>query len=365
MIGRRAGAALVLALAVLTLGGQAGDAARQKLLPLPTPDEGNATVVRVAFDVLPRKGKTLSRKTAAHVFLSHPEQLRGPLLLTGAAAQTRKPRRYHFDAFVVLLRRSGAPLGDASGLALEARVTGVAATAFMLAGFTAQTLPNAIGAAAPSSLCTALKAATKKPSAVAFDDGTKTDKAPTAAQKVALARAAAGLCNGGAASVAAVDKLLAPLGGGTLVPAGFTPGLAAGTWKGTWTNQTFGTTGSLTFAIDASGGVLTFAVAPTGNVFGCATPAPETYTVTQGAGANHWNADGFDVQAASAAFGQLEVSLAYPSGKLTGHGANPSCFSGLSWTLDGAATPNAIDGTVTISLPGGLSATTKIALTRS
>jgi hypothetical protein len=56
---------------------------------------------------------------------------------------------------------------------------------------------------------------------------------------------------------------------------------AVGTYTGTWTNQTFGSTGPVTFQVsDTSPGVLTMTVTLGGHVFGGAAPPPFTVTGT-------------------------------------------------------------------------------------
>lgn len=56
---------------------------------------------------------------------------------------------------------------------------------------------------------------------------------------------------------------------------------ALGTFTGTWNNQTFGTTGPVTFQVsDTSPGVLTMTVTLGGNVFGGVAPPPFTVTGT-------------------------------------------------------------------------------------
>jgi hypothetical protein len=56
---------------------------------------------------------------------------------------------------------------------------------------------------------------------------------------------------------------------------------ALGTYTGTWTNQTFGSTGPVTFQVsDTSPGDLTMTITLGGNVFGRAAPPPFTLTGT-------------------------------------------------------------------------------------
>ncbi len=142
-------------------------------------------------------------------------------------------------------------------------------------------------------------------------------------------------------------------------PAGFTPAFIAGTWNGSWRNQTFGTTGSAQFAVATpTPSSFTFQATLGGNVFGCPTPPPASGEITQGTGVNHWNADGFTVKTQNST-----VSYDFKANAFTGNGVS-SCNPGITWTIKGAFDGNAFSGTVSISLPGGVSATSVIELKR-
>ena len=146
-------------------------------------------------------------------------------------------------------------------------------------------------------------------------------------------------------------------------PKGFTPAMLAGTWTGTWNNQTFNTNGTLTLTI-TGGKSLVFTAAITGNTFGCAAPGPQTFTLPAGSGPNHWTAKGFSIANPSAAFGTMNVTYAYPSGSLTGSGNGPACATGISWQLTGAFTKTSFSATAHITLPGGSTATTVVSLAK-
>lgn len=147
-------------------------------------------------------------------------------------------------------------------------------------------------------------------------------------------------------------------------PKKFTPAVLAGTWAGTWTNQTFSTTGTLTLKISSAHNALVFAATITGNTFGCAAPTPQKFTLPAGKGANHWTAKGFSLSNPSPAFGTMNIIYAYPSGALTGSGKAPACAPGISWTLTGKFTAKAFNATAHITLPGNSTATTVVSLTK-
>ncbi len=145
---------------------------------------------------------------------------------------------------------------------------------------------------------------------------------------------------------------------------GFTPAALAGTWAGTWDNQTFNTTGTLTLTISSAGGKLGFTAAITGNTFGCTAPGPQTFTLPAGSGPNHWTPRGFSISNPSAAFGTMNVTYAYPSGTLTGSGKDPACAPGIAWQLTGKFAATTFDATAHITLPGGSTATTVVSLAK-
>jgi hypothetical protein len=148
------------------------------------------------------------------------------------------------------------------------------------------------------------------------------------------------------------------------VAVGFKAAMLAGTWAGTWNNQTFNTSGTLTLTISSADNALGFSAAITGNTFGCTAPGPQTFTLPAGAGANHWTAQGFAISNPNAAFGTMNVTYAWPAGTLTGSGNGPACATGISWTLDGAFTATTFNATAHITLPGGSQATTVVSLAK-
>jgi hypothetical protein len=148
----------------------------------------------------------------------------------------------------------------------------------------------------------------------------------------------------------------------------FTPKTLAGTWKGTWTNQTFGSTGPAKIVAKslAGGTKLVFTADFGGNVFGCADPPPESAKpLAKGAGANHWSAKGFTIKATSKAFGTLTLTHNASTGALTGSGANPTCAVNLKWSVRGKFAGKKFTGTVTIKLANGSTAVSALSLTRT
>ena len=147
----------------------------------------------------------------------------------------------------------------------------------------------------------------------------------------------------------------------------FTPKTLAGTWSGTWTNQTFGSSGPATVTARSLAGntKLLFSVDFRGGVFGCPSVPPEsTRPLPKGIGANHWNAAGFLIKGKSKDFGTLTLSYRASSGNLRGSGANPPCAQGLSWSIIGAFVGSQFSGKVKIKLASGQTAISDISLTR-
>ena len=147
---------------------------------------------------------------------------------------------------------------------------------------------------------------------------------------------------------------------------GFTPKLLAGTWNGSWMNETFGSTGPAKFVVTAPNNTkLLFTVDFGGNVFGCEDPPPGKGGITKGTGANHWNAVGFTIKNASPVFGTTTLVYTHANKKLRGNGMNPTCNPGLKWKIDGTFSGKTFAGTIQITLPDGMSAVSKLTLTRS
>jgi hypothetical protein len=147
--------------------------------------------------------------------------------------------------------------------------------------------------------------------------------------------------------------------------AGFTPRSIAGTWRGTWTNETFNSTGPAFISVKAPQNKrLVFNADFGGNVFGCQDPPAEKGGITKGSGANHWNARGFVIKRRSNAFGTLKITYSHARRTLTGNGTNPTCNNGLRWSLSGRFEGKKFTGTVNITLPDGTPAVSRLNLSR-
>jgi len=148
----------------------------------------------------------------------------------------------------------------------------------------------------------------------------------------------------------------------------FTPNTLAGTWKGTWKNQTFGSTGPAKIVIKslAGGTKMKFGLSLGGNVFGCSSvPAESSPAIGRGSGPNHWNAGGFMLRGASKDLGALTVTYKAATGALVGSGTNPPCQPGLSWSVKGTFSDVSFNGNVAIKLANGTTATSVIAVSHS
>jgi hypothetical protein len=164
-----------------------------------------------------------------------------------------------------------------------------------------------------------------------------------------------------------VIAVVAALAGSASAAAPFTPKTLAGTWNGTWKNETFGSTGSAKIVAKSLAGnsKLMFSVNFGGSVFGCPSVPPEsTKPLPKGAGVNHWSATGFAVKGASKDFGVLKLTYKSASGALTGSGSNPPCATGLSWSISGKFAAKTFTGKVNIKLASGQTAISDINLTR-
>jgi hypothetical protein len=149
----------------------------------------------------------------------------------------------------------------------------------------------------------------------------------------------------------------------------FKPAQLAGSWKGTWHNVTFGSTGAAFIRAKAIGAgdkaKLNFVSDFGGNVFGCANPPADGATLTKGVGANHWGPAGFVIKGNSKAFGKLTLTYNNVKKTIVGGGSNPTCNPGLTWKVSGKFTGKSFGATVNIHLPDGSNAVSKISLKKS
>lgn len=156
------------------------------------------------------------------------------------------------------------------------------------------------------------------------------------------------------------------LSGPAVSATGFTPKLLAGTWSGSWKNETFGSTGPAKIVASAPGNTrLLFNVDFGGNVFGCEDPPAGSGGIAKGTGPNKWNAAGFRIVKDSPAFGKTDLTYVHRTKTLRGTGFNPTCNPGLKWALAGKFSGNTFAGTINITLPDGTAAVSKLSLTRA
>jgi hypothetical protein len=178
-------------------------------------------------------------------------------------------------------------------------------------------------------------------------------------------------------SVVVVAVALAAFGGilsagaasdGQTAATTFKPKQFVGTYSGTWTNTTFGSTGPFSLVIKYSSRTekMTATLDFGGEVFGCTDPAADKATLRKGKGTNRWNTKGFNVSRTSTGLGKGTLKFKRSTSALTGGGADPSCRTGLKWALDGAKlTKSAITGSVNITLPDGTTAVATLSASKS
>ena len=146
----------------------------------------------------------------------------------------------------------------------------------------------------------------------------------------------------------------------------FTPRVFAGTWTGTWSNVTFGSSGPAFIKGTVVGrglaAKLKFRSDFGGNVFGCADPPADAVVLTHGRGANHWNAAGFAVKGHSKAFGDTVLAYRHATRSITGSGGKPRCNPGLTWRVSGKFAGKVFTGTVNITFQDGSTALSKLRL---
>lgn len=165
--------------------------------------------------------------------------------------------------------------------------------------------------------------------------------------------------------LAVVPLALAMTAVATSAGASFTPSALAGTWKGTWKNQTYGSTGPAVIKATVSGKNLNYVSDFGGHVFGCNNPPPEKGKITPGSGANHWNAAGFVYKRKSTSLGNTTLTYKHGAKTFNGGGSDPTCLKGLTWKMAGKFSGKSFKATVHITLPGGMHATSVVNLKRS
>jgi hypothetical protein len=134
----------------------------------------------------------------------------------------------------------------------------------------------------------------------------------------------------------------------------FTPSAVAGTYSGTWTDSTFGTSGPLAFTIKAKrhDTVLVMEGKVGGQAFGCpGLPPIASISLTRGRRVNHWDAAGFRL-ARNDAFGNLRATYDHQRGTIRATGTGPpACAGFVSYVVTGTLRGGVLNGTTDITLP--------------
>ena len=117
----------------------------------------------------------------------------------------------------------------------------------------------------------------------------------------------------------------------------FKPKKLAGTWKGTWKNQTFGTSGSAKIKLKVGGKgkkqKMHASISLGGNAFGCPSIPTRKATLKKGKGKNRWNSSGFKVVFLNRN-GRSTFKYTQKSGKISGNGVSP-CAKAITYKFKG------------------------------
>lgn len=137
------------------------------------------------------------------------------------------------------------------------------------------------------------------------------------------------------------------------------PAFEDATFTGTWTNQTFGSTGGATMSVKVDRTALTLGVTLTltGNVFGAAAPAPETFTLPI-------NAAGATYAGKSKTFGDVTATLK-ADGTFTFKGENVPSNRVKGIDGSGTWTTSAVNLTYNVALSDGSAAKGVVSLKKS
>ncbi|HEU5287032.1 MAG TPA: hypothetical protein VFV20_01390 [Candidatus Limnocylindria bacterium] len=163
------------------------------------------------------------------------------------------------------------------------------------------------------------------------------------------------------ATAAAATPTVAPTAAATPRPPTTAPipAFEDATFTGTWTNQTFGSTGGATMAVKVDRAALTLGVTLTltGNVFGTAAPAPETFTLPI-------NAAGATYTGKSKTFGDVTATLK-ADGTFTFRGENVPSNRVKGIDGSGTWTTSGINFTYNVALSDGSAAKGVVSLKKS
>jgi hypothetical protein len=132
----------------------------------------------------------------------------------------------------------------------------------------------------------------------------------------------------------------------------------AGTWKGSWKNNTTGDTGPTTLVVtlSPSGSQMTWTIDVEGPVFGGNSPGTATFNGTV-------TADTITIAGQSASFGQLTL-IVNKSGSVSGTGTNVNDPNVTSFSFQGTWTKTTFNLDYTVNLKDGKTATGTITLTK-
>lgn len=120
----------------------------------------------------------------------------------------------------------------------------------------------------------------------------------------------------------------------------FKPKKLVGTWKGSWNNETFGTSGSAKIKVKVDGKnkqqkkqrmYTSFTLG--GEAFGCPNIPTRKATLKKGNGENRWNNSGFKVVYKNKN-GQSSFKYTHKSGKISGKGVSP-CAKAITFSFKG------------------------------
>ena len=133
-----------------------------------------------------------------------------------------------------------------------------------------------------------------------------------------------------------------------------------GHFEGTWTNLTFGSTGTseMTLKVDAERGTVTVTSGLAGNVFGAPAPAPETLEAEL-----DLTNIGAPVTVTSKTFGPVSIKL-QPDGSLVVEALDVPGANVNTFRLVVSLTGDQVEGTYTVGLASGTTANGTVALTR-
>jgi len=145
----------------------------------------------------------------------------------------------------------------------------------------------------------------------------------------------------------------------------FVPKKFKGTWKGTWDNLTFDTSGKASITLRVKGRrkpVMSGVFRLGGEAFGCDSIPPRPVKMKKGKGKNRWNSRGFKA-AWNNGKGPIRISYNHSKGRLTGSGVSP-CTSAVTYRFSGTMNSRSAKANVSIFLDGEPLAKSKLSMKR-